>query len=153
MYRTSTHMWGLSTTDASPVKIWYSSVFPCSFVARLRFVSGKLRSISPFVTGTFQSRSQGGASLFNSRLLPLFDKLNATKVDSQKMWLLIVFDGNMQGCSQDVNSQDRDETETVHFSNSRDPGETFHFRDQDVFETIKFSNYRYKSGRPDNDVF
>ena len=27
------------------------------------------------------------------------------------------------------NSQDRDETETFHFSNSRDPGEMFHFRD------------------------
>ena len=27
------------------------------------------------------------------------------------------------------------------FSNSRDPDETFHFRDRDVFETIKFVNY------------
>ena len=64
-----------------------------------------------------------------------------------------LFDKHYQGCSQDVKSQDRDETETVnhqdrdetetfHFSNSRDPGETFHFRDQDVLETIKFSNYR-----------
>jgi len=40
--------------------------------------------------------------------------------------------------TETVNLQDWDKTETFHFSNSRDPDETFHFRDLDVFETIKF---------------